>query len=48
MMRDHKDWTVWQKAIDLVSEIYKITKIFPFYYYLIFHESIFRRRPRRV
>lgn len=29
MKRDYKDLTVWQKAIDLVTEVYKATKEFP-------------------
>lgn len=28
-MRDYKKYSVWQKAHDLVLEIYKITRIFP-------------------
>jgi four helix bundle protein len=28
-MKTHKDLLVWQKSIDLVTEIYKITKGFP-------------------
>lgn len=28
-MKTHKDLIVWQKSIDLVTEIYKITKEFP-------------------
>ncbi len=28
-MKDHKDWIVWQKSMDLVSEVYKLTKTFP-------------------
>jgi four helix bundle protein len=29
MKRDYKDLTVWQKAIDLVTEVYKATRGFP-------------------
>ena len=29
MKRDYKDLIVWQKAIDLVVEIYTVTKTFP-------------------
>jgi len=29
MKRDYKDLTVWQKAIDLVAEVYKATRGFP-------------------
>jgi four helix bundle protein len=29
MKRDYKDLIVWQKAIDLVVEIYTVTKAFP-------------------
>ncbi len=29
MKRDYKELIVWQKAIDLVVEIYKATKAFP-------------------
>ena len=29
MKRDYKDLTVWQKAIDLVAEVYKATREFP-------------------
>lgn len=28
-MKSHKDLTVWQKSIDFVAEIYKITRGFP-------------------
>ncbi len=28
-MKDFRDLTVWQKAMDLVTEVYKITKRFP-------------------
>ena len=28
-MKTHKDLDVWQKSIDFVTEIYKITNIFP-------------------
>ena len=28
-MRNHKDLKVWKKSVDLVEEIYKITKEFP-------------------
>lgn len=28
-MKSHKDLTVWQKSIDFVTEIYKITDEFP-------------------
>ncbi len=28
-MADHKDWIIWQKAMKLVTEVYKITKKFP-------------------
>jgi four helix bundle protein len=26
---DHKNWAVWQRAMDLVTETYKLTKTFP-------------------
>jgi four helix bundle protein len=28
-LKTHKDLTVWQKSIDFVAEIYKVTKNFP-------------------
>ena len=28
-MKTHKDLTVWQKAMELVMEVYKATKMFP-------------------
>jgi len=28
-MKDYKDWIVWQKSIELVTFIYKITNTFP-------------------
>ncbi len=28
-MKTHKDLDVWQKSIEFVTEIYKITKLFP-------------------
>jgi len=29
MPRDHRDWIVWQKSMDLVIDVYQITKSFP-------------------
>ena len=29
MIKDHKDLVVWQKAMDLVIQVYKIVKTFP-------------------
>lgn len=29
MAKDHKDWVVWQKSMDLVECVYRITKHFP-------------------
>ena len=29
MKRDYRDLTVWQKAIDLVTEVYRVTRSFP-------------------
>lgn len=29
MVKDHKDLLIWQKAIDLVLQVYKLVKVFP-------------------
>ena len=28
-MKSHKELTVWQKSMDLVEDIYRITEVFP-------------------